>query len=76
MLNNNNNNNKETTMHNLKVGDIITLQWNGYKGVPMYRNYDKATILEFKRKRIVVETNGEILKILPNQIQEKAQCLN
>ena len=60
-------------MNNLKVGDIITLQWNGYKGVPMYRNYDKATILEFKRKRIVVQTNGEIYKILPNQIQESNQ---
>ena len=66
------NKNKEEKINNLKVGDIITLQWNGYKGVPMYRNYDKATILEFKRKRIVVQTNGEIYKILPNQIQERA----
>ena len=57
-------------MNNLKVGDIITLRWNGFLGVPMYRNYDKATILEFKRKRIVVETNGEVYKILPEQTLE------
>ena len=59
-------------MSHFKVGDTITLEWNGYLGVPMYRNYDKATILEFKRKRIVVQTNGEIYKILPNQIQDRA----
>jgi hypothetical protein len=60
----------------LKVGDIITLEWNGYLGVPMYRNYDKATILEFKRKRIVIETNGIIYKILPNQIRELKATIN
>jgi len=59
-----------------KVGDIITLEWNGYLGVPMYRNYDKAIILEFKRKRIVVETNGIIYKILPNQIRELKTTIN
>jgi len=54
----------------LKVGDIITLNWNGGLGVPMYRNYDKATILKFNKKRIVVESGGVIYKILPEQTLE------
>lgn len=62
-------------MSHFKVGDTITLEWNGYLGVPMYRNYDKATILEFKTKRIVVKTNGEILKILPSQIRELRETI-
>jgi hypothetical protein len=48
MLIKKNNNKGESNMSQFKVGDTITLEWNGYLGVPMYRNYDKATILEFK----------------------------
>lgn len=63
-------------MLNFKIGQEITLKWTGAKGVPMYRNYDKAIILEFKNKRMVVETNGVIYKILPEQTLEHFKANN
>jgi len=75
MLNKTNTKQGERNMSHFKVGDKITLEWNGYLGVPMYRNYDKATILEFKSKRIVVETSGIIYKILPSQIRELKETI-
>ena len=52
-----------------KIGDIITLKWNGYKGVPMYLNYSKAIIQNIKTKRIIVKaSNNECYSITLNQI--------